>query len=95
MTNKPAASIRLIGNKLTNRAPLPCPVCGRYVASFTGLSVILDRKGGIIEFAHPACCVEDPANPPPEAVQAAGGFAVAKREVVVPLARVRREASQV
>ncbi len=68
MTNKPATPIRLIGNKLTNRTPLPCPVCGRYVTPFTGLSVILDRKGGIIEFAHPACCEEGLADPPPGAL---------------------------
>jgi hypothetical protein len=47
---------RRVGNGLMNRAPVRCPVCGRYLATFSGIPVIMDDKTRIIYFAHPDCC---------------------------------------
>jgi hypothetical protein len=56
MTKPPATPIQMVRNKLVNRKPIICTVCDRYIGPFTGLSVILEEKEQIIEFAHPACC---------------------------------------
>ncbi len=56
MTPPPPPAIRLLRNGLVNRAPVQCPVCARYVATFTGIPVMLDDKARIIYFAHPDCC---------------------------------------
>jgi hypothetical protein len=56
MTMTLATPTQMVGNKLTNRTPVLCPVCDLYVATFTGLPVILNAKNRIIEFAHAGCC---------------------------------------
>jgi hypothetical protein len=56
MTLPPIARLRLLRNGLLNRAPIRCPICGRYVATFDGVPVTLDDKAPIIEFAHLECC---------------------------------------
>lgn len=52
----PLARPRLLRNGLVNRAPIRCPICERYVATFDGVPVILDDKAPIIKFAHLECC---------------------------------------
>jgi hypothetical protein len=56
MTKPLATLTQMVGNKLTNRTPVICPVCDLYVTPFAGLPVILDGKARIIEFVHPSCC---------------------------------------
>ena len=56
MTLPQIARPRLLRNGLVNRAPIPCPICGRYIATFDGVPVIRDDKAPIIEFAHLECC---------------------------------------
>lgn len=73
MTKPPATRAQMLGNALTNRSPVQCAVCDRYVTPFTGLPVILDGRSGIIEFAHPGCCV------PQERTVPLSGSAPAKR----------------
>ena len=58
MTKPSATSNQMVQNKLTNRKPVRCPVCDRFVGTLTGLPVILDDKTRIIEFAHPGCCAQ-------------------------------------
>lgn len=60
MTRLPAELSHMVQSKLTNRVPIPCAVCDRYIGPFTGLPVILNQKEQIIEFVHPACCVCPP-----------------------------------
>lgn len=59
MTRPLATPIQMIQSKLVNRKPALCPVCDRYIAPFTGLPVIMNSKGQIIEFVHPGCCVSE------------------------------------
>ncbi len=54
-----ASRDQMVQNALTNHLPVPCAICGRLVATFDGLPVVLDDKAQIIEFAHPGCCVGD------------------------------------
>ena len=59
MIKSPASPGQMVRNNLANRVPIRCAVCDRYIASFTGLPVILDDKAQIIEFAHPDCCDQE------------------------------------
>jgi len=59
MTKAPATPSQMVPNKLVNRRPSPCAVCGRYISPFAGLPVILDDKARVIEFVHPGCCVHE------------------------------------
>lgn len=59
MTKPLATSIQMVHNKLTNRKPIPCPVCEKYISPFTGVPVILDGRKQIIEFIHRGCCVHE------------------------------------
>jgi len=61
MTLPPIARPHLLGNGLVNRAPICCPLCGRYIATFAGVPVILDDKAHIIDFAHVDCCADSGA----------------------------------
>jgi hypothetical protein len=56
MTLSPIDRPRRLRNRLMNRAPIRCPICGQYVATFAGVPVILNAKAPIIEFAHLDCC---------------------------------------
>jgi hypothetical protein len=47
---------RRVGNGLVNRAPVQCPICARYVATFSGIPVMMDDQTRIIYFAHADCC---------------------------------------
>lgn len=59
MTRPLATPTQLIQSMLVNRRPSRCPVCDRYITPFMGLPVIMNKKGQIIEFVHPDCCVSD------------------------------------
>jgi hypothetical protein len=48
----------LLRNGLFNRSPIICPLCGRYVACYAGIPVIIDEKASIVDFAHPDCCAD-------------------------------------
>ena len=56
MTKPLATPAQVVGNKLTNRAPVMCAVCDQYITPYEGLPVILDARARIIEFAHAGCC---------------------------------------
>jgi hypothetical protein len=56
MALPPKERPRLLRNGLVNRAPILCPLCGQYVATFVGIPVILGDKASIIDFAHRDCC---------------------------------------
>ena len=56
MTKPLATPAQMVGNKLTNRAPVMCAVCDHYITPYEGLPVILDARARIIEFAHAGCC---------------------------------------
>ena len=63
MTKPLALRAQMVKNTLTNRAPIRCPICDRFIATFAGLPVILDDKAKIIVFAHPGCCLTHAACP--------------------------------
>jgi hypothetical protein len=56
MITPQALRAQMVRNTLTNRLPVRCEICDRFIPTFAGLPVILDDKAPIIRFAHPGCC---------------------------------------
>ncbi len=56
MTKPLATPAQVVGNKLTNCAPVMCAVCDQYITPYEGLPVILDARARIIDFSHAGCC---------------------------------------